>query len=81
MSIKIKIELNEGLFLRDPQNSILGRKIIQHSILMIEKIGFESFNFKKLSAEINSTEVFFYRYFNNNQLFFQFICQDLLMYM
>jgi AcrR family transcriptional regulator len=68
VSIKIKIELNEGLFLRDPQDSKLGRKIIQHSILMIEKIGFESFNFKKLSTEINSTEASLYRYFENKHL-------------
>lgn len=68
MSIKIKIELNDGLYLKDPQDSKLGRKIIQFSIVMIDRVGFESFNFKKLAAEINSTEASLYRYFENKHL-------------
>jgi AcrR family transcriptional regulator len=68
MSVKIKIELNEGLYLKDPQDSKLGRKIIQFSIEMIDEIGFESFNFKKLAADINSTEASLYRYFENKHL-------------
>ncbi|MEM9895678.1 MAG: TetR/AcrR family transcriptional regulator [Bacteroidota bacterium] len=32
---------------------------------MIDKIGFEAFTFKKLSAAINSTEATIYRYFEN----------------
>lgn len=68
MAIKIKIELNDGLYLRDPQDSKLGRKIIQFSIVMIDKLGFESFNFKKLAIEINSTEASLYRYFENKHL-------------
>ena len=35
---------------------------------MINKIGFESFNFKKLATEINSTEASLYRYFENKHL-------------
>jgi len=68
VSIKIKIELNDGLYLKDPQDSKLGRKIIQFSIVMIDRVGFESFNFKKLAAEINSTEASLYRYFENKHL-------------
>lgn len=73
MSIAIKIYLNEGLFLKEPQDSILGRNIIKHSILMIEEFGFESFNFKKLSKEINSTEASIYRYFKNKHLLLLFL--------
>lgn len=68
MSIAIKISLNEGIYLRDPQDSPLGRNIIKHSILMFEKIGFEAFNFKKLAVEMNSTEASIYRYFENKHL-------------
>ena len=68
MSVKIKIELNDGLYLKDPQDSKLGKKIIQFSIVMIDKVGFESFNFKKLATEINSTEASLYRYFENKHL-------------
>lgn len=68
MAIEIKISPNEGIYLRDPQDSILGRKIIEHSILLIDQIGFESFNFKKLAQEMNSTEASIYRYFENKRL-------------
>ena len=62
---KIKIRVSEKLFLRDPDESELGRKIIKDGILLIEKMGFESFTFKKLAKEINSTEASIYRYFEN----------------
>ena len=68
MSVGIKISLNSGLFLKEPQDSKLGQKIIKHGILLIDKIGFESFNFKKLAVEIGSTEASIYRYFENKHL-------------
>ncbi len=68
MSVAIKIELNEGLYLRDPQDSELGRNIIQYSIELIDELGIESFTFKKLSIKINSTEASIYRYFVNKHL-------------
>lgn len=68
MSVEIKISLNDGLYLKDPQDSELGRNIINHSIILIEEIGIESFTFKKLSARINSTEASIYRYFVNKHI-------------
>lgn len=68
MSVAIKISLNEGIYLRDPQDSKLGKKIIKHGILLIDELGFEAFNFKKLAQEINSTEASVYRYFENKHL-------------
>ena len=68
MSVEIKISMNEGLFLKEPQDSKLGRKIIQYSIILIDEFGFESFTFKKLAQEINSTEASIYRYFENKHL-------------
>ncbi|TXD85053.1 TetR/AcrR family transcriptional regulator [Subsaximicrobium wynnwilliamsii] len=65
MSVEIKISLNEGVYLKDPQDSRLGRNIIKHGILLIEELGFEAFNFKKLAKEIGSTEASVYRYFEN----------------
>lgn len=65
MAIAIKITLNEGLYQRDPQETALGKKIIQHSILLIDEIGFEKFNFKKLAIHMESTEASVYRYFEN----------------
>lgn len=67
-SIRIQMELNEKLYLRDPQDTKLGRKIIQHSILLIDEIGFEQFTFKKLADKIGSTEASVYRYFENKHI-------------
>jgi hypothetical protein len=57
--------MNEKLFLRNPEKTELGRKILLHSIQLIYKSGFESFTFKKLAEEIGSTEAGVYRYFEN----------------
>ncbi len=65
MDIHVQIKMNERLFLRDPEQSELGKKIIQNSILLIYKNGFEAFTFKKLAADIGSTEAGIYRYFEN----------------
>lgn len=73
MSIQIRFSLNEGLYLKDPQDSKLGRNIIQHSILFIDEFGFESFTFKKLAERIGSTEASIYRYFENKHLLLIFL--------
>lgn len=65
MEIALQIKMNEKLFLRNPELSALGKKIIQHSIQLIHKNGFESFTFKKLAADIGTTEASIYRYFEN----------------
>ncbi len=61
----LQLRLNESLYLKDPQSTELGKRIIEHSISMIDELGFESFTFKKLSQEIDSTEASIYRYFEN----------------
>ncbi len=61
----IKIQLNEKLYVKDPETSALGKKIIQESILLIDNIGFEEFTFKKLGEKIGSNESSIYRYFEN----------------
>jgi len=68
MAIGIKISLNDGLYHRDPQETTLGQKIIKHSIQLIDEIGFEAFNFKKLALRMQSTEASVYRYFENKHL-------------
>lgn len=68
MSVQIRIALNDSLYLKDPQDSKLGKKIIQYSILLIDEFGFEQFTFKKLAVKIGSTEASIYRYFENKHL-------------
>lgn len=65
MSAIIKIELNEKLFLRDPEQTELGKNIIAESINIIDELGFEQFTFKKLAGKLGSTEASVYRYFEN----------------
>tara|TARA_Y100000385_G_scaffold198409_1_gene205414 strand:+ start:11956 stop:12633 length:678 start_codon:yes stop_codon:yes gene_type:complete len=73
MSVEIKISLNKGLYIKEPQYSKLGRNIIQNSILLIDEFGFEAFTFKKLAKKINSTEASIYRYFENKHLLLLFL--------
>ena len=61
----LKITINEKLYLKDPETSELGHKILKNSILLIDEIGFEAFTFKKLGEKIHSNESSIYRYFEN----------------
>jgi AcrR family transcriptional regulator len=65
MELDIRIKMNEKLFLRNPEESALGKKIVKQGLLLINKLGFEDFTFKKLAAEVNTTEASIYRYFEN----------------
>ncbi|NAS12686.1 TetR/AcrR family transcriptional regulator [Poritiphilus flavus] len=60
-----KIAVNEKTYVKDPDSSELGKKIVENSILMIQEMGFESFTFKKLGDKIGSNESSIYRYFEN----------------
>ena len=53
---QITIKVNEDLFIKNPDSSELGRRIISNSIELIEEIGFEAFTFKKLGKKIGSPE-------------------------
>ena len=61
----ITITVNEKLFLKNPETSELGKKIIENSILLIAETGFENFTFKKLGEKIKSNESSIYRYFES----------------
>ena len=65
MKLEVQIKMNQSLFLRDPEQSELGRNIIRFSIQLIQENGFESFTFKKLAEAIGTTEAGVYRYFEN----------------
>lgn len=65
MSVSIQIILSDALYIRDPELTELGRKIVVSGIKLIDELGFEKFNFKRLAQEIQSTEASIYRYFEN----------------
>jgi AcrR family transcriptional regulator len=64
-TLNIQIEVGSELYIKDPNSSELGRKIISKSIEMINEIGFEAFTFKKLGCLIQSNESSIYRYFDS----------------
>lgn len=61
----VKISINAKIYIKDPESSTLGKRIVQESILMISDIGFEDFTFRKLGMRIKSNESSIYRYFEN----------------
>jgi len=61
----VKIDINEKIYIKNPESSDLGMRIVEQSILMIDDMGFESFTFKKLGIKIGSNESSVYRYFEN----------------
>lgn len=64
----LKIRTPEQLYVKDPESSEVGKKIVQHSIELIAELGFESFTFKKLGHQIGSPESTIYRYFENKHM-------------
>jgi AcrR family transcriptional regulator len=70
----IKIKVNEKIYVKDPETSILGKKIIKESILLIDEIGFDIFTFKKLGERIGSNESSIYRYFENKHKLLVYLC-------
>jgi AcrR family transcriptional regulator len=71
--MSVNLTINSNLCLKDPTQTELGRKIIQHSVLLIEEIGIDQFTFKKLAKKISSTEASVYRYFENKHLLFIYL--------
>ncbi|MBN8640437.1 MAG: TetR/AcrR family transcriptional regulator [Flavobacteriales bacterium] len=65
MLSNIIIAVNDKLYVKNPETSELGKKIIEHSIILIDEIGFENFTFKKLGERIGSNESSIYRYFES----------------
>lgn len=62
---QITLNISHKSYLREPEGTELGRKIISESIKLIDELGFEQFTFKKLALEIGTTEASVYRYFEN----------------
>lgn len=65
MEFQLKFKLNNHLYLKDPENSEVGKAIVKNAIALISEIGFEHFTFKKLAVLIDSTEATIYRYFSS----------------
>lgn len=73
MELRFNININKGLYLKDPQSTIIGKAIINEGILLIADLGNEQFTFKKLATKINTTEATVYRYFENKHHFLLYV--------
>lgn len=73
MSLTTHVIIHNGLYLRDPKETILGKTILKNGIILIDELGFEHFTFKKLALNIKSTEASIYRYFENKHLFLVYL--------
>ncbi|MEM7572661.1 MAG: TetR/AcrR family transcriptional regulator [Bacteroidota bacterium] len=62
---QLNVRINREVYLKDPESSELGRRIVTGSIDLVDEIGFENFTFRKLALAIGSTEASIYRYFEN----------------
>ena len=59
------LQVNNRVYIKNPESSALGRKIVESSINLIDKVGYEAFTFRKLGLEIHSNEASIYRYFES----------------
>jgi len=69
----VQIQVSDKLYLRNPQQSKLGRKIIEQGIFLLDEVGLEAFTFRKLAKRISSTEASLYRYFENKHYFLVYL--------
>lgn len=73
MQVLLKFKINEHLYIRDPENTEIGKLIVESGIELIYEIGFEQFTFKKLAQRIDSTETTIYRYFSSKHKLLTYI--------
>lgn len=65
--------MNSKLYLKDPEGSEIGKKILIHSVSLIKNLGFELLTFRKLAEDIGTTEATIYRYFENKHRLLNYI--------
>lgn len=65
----LQINVNPKIYLKDPESSDLGKRMVEEGIQLIAALGFDRFTFKKLGGRIGSNESSVYRYFENKHKF------------
>ncbi|MBT0607215.1 TetR/AcrR family transcriptional regulator [Aequorivita echinoideorum] len=61
----INISVDDSLFIKNPETTDLGKKIVENGISLMVELGYEAFTFKKLGEAIGSNESSIYRYFES----------------
>ena len=73
MAIVVRIAPSSELSLRDPQSTDLGRRILSNAIAAIDRLGLETFTFRKLAVEVGCTEASVYRYFSSKHQLLRYL--------
>lgn len=71
--LNIQVKVDKRLYVNDPFNSDLGRKIIAEGTVQLNQIGVEKFTFRKLAKKTSCTEAAVYRYFENKYKLLNYI--------
>lgn len=70
---QVTVPVNNRIYLKDPNSSELGKKIVSKGVDLIDEHGFEHFTFRKLAEGISSTEASVYRYFESKHRFLLYL--------
>jgi len=70
---RVALSINPSLYVKDPNSSLLGNKIVMEGISILDEMGFEQFTFKKLALKIETTEASIYRYFESKHQFLLYL--------
>ncbi len=73
LQVNVNLDINDKLFIKNPQETALGRRIIEYSVVLFDEVGFDHFTFRKLADRIHSTEASIYRYFENKHYLFTYL--------
>ena len=65
--------IRRDIYIKDPSSSLLGNNLVRTGIELIDELGLEEFNFKKLALKIGTTEATIYRYFENKHKFLLYL--------
>ncbi|HMQ06578.1 MAG TPA: helix-turn-helix domain-containing protein [Saprospiraceae bacterium] len=68
MPVSVSVNVNHSIYLKDPLETDLGRRILSQAVVLFDEAGLNAFNFKELAARISSTEASIYRYFENKHM-------------
>lgn len=63
--MQVQVQVAEPVYLKDPQSTELGKRLMEQSVVLIDELGLEKFTFKKLAGNLGTAESSIYRYFDN----------------
>jgi AcrR family transcriptional regulator len=65
---QLKFKVNSDLYIKDPESSEIGKRLLREAVKMLDKVGFEALTFKRLAEAAQTTESTAYRYFENKHM-------------